>query len=543
MNADAATAPITVEQIDAAVAARNMDLAIELAQKAFAQGLEHPSVLNLVAYKLELDERIPEALEVLGRALRQDPNDAYILNSIGVCHSKQDQPLEALKAFDRAIALEPGLAHAHNGRGLALGAIGDRAGSRAAQQRAAALDPGFPEPLGALAALAAEDKQWDEARALADRALALDPEQPAAAMAMAAVENEAGEYASAAARMRRLIAGGRLTRLHLAGAENLLADALEALGQYEDAMKAYIVANRELRAAQLPALNAKELGVDTCRRLIAYFEDAPAEAWRPAPETIRPGQEAGHVFLVGFARSGTTLLEQILASHPSIVALEEKPTLDAAMAEFFDENAGLDRLAELTEAQADLWRERYWQVVREFGVEPAGKVFVDKLPLHTIYLPLIAKLFPRAKVLLARRDPRDVVVSCFRRRFRPNPLVIEFTDLERTAQVYAGAMRLAEIYREKLTLPIHVHRHEDLIDDLDGVTQDICAFLGLPWDARMRDFVETANRRDIRTPSAGQVRQGLNRQGVGHWRKYGATIDPIKPVLAEWVKAFGYPEN
>lgn len=532
--------PVTADQVHAAIAGGDMDGALRLAHIAHAQGLEHPSVLNLVAYQFEQDGRLDEALAVLEQALRLDPRDAYVLNSIGVVHSKSDRPLDALRAFDAALAMDPKLAHAHNGRGLALAAIGDTDGAVAAQKRAAALDPAFPEPLGALAAIAAERQDWAEARELAERALTMDSNQPAAAMALASVEIHDGEHAAAAERMTRLIGAGRLTQLHLAGALNLEADAFDALGQGEAALDAYVAANRELRAVQLRALNASELGLDMARRLISYFEVADPQAWRPVPEQDRPGGEVEHVFLVGFARSGTTLLEQVLASHSQIVALEEKPTVDDAILEYFPDNAGLDRLAALDDADAQRWRELYWTNVRRFGVEPAGKVFVDKLPLHTIYLPVIRKLFPRAKILMARRDPRDVVISCFRRRFRPNPLVVEFTDLERTAGLYAAAMRLAEIYGGLFDMPVHVHRHEDLVEDLDAQTQAICAFIGVPWDANMRNFVETANRRDIRTPSAGQVRRGLYRDGMGQWRRYGAGIDVIQPILRPWVEAFGY---
>lgn len=535
------TPPVTAEQVLAAVNGRDMDEAIRLARLAHEQGLEHPLVLNLMAYDLELADRLDEALAVLRRASRLWPRDAFVLNSIGVCHSKADRPLDALAAFDAALRLDLNLAHAHNGRGLALAALGDVDGARAAQLQAARLNPEFPEPLGALASLAAEAKDWAAARDYAARALALEADQPAASMAMAAAEIEARDFAAAEARMARLIAAGRLTKLHLAGAETLRANALDGLERPMDAMEAYIAANREKRAVQVKALEGVELGLATCRRITPYFEAASAADWQGVPELDRPGGEIGHVFLVGFPRSGTTLLEQVLASHPDFVALEEKPTADEAVVEFFlNANADLDRLSALDPAGAQPWRELYWKRVREFGVEPAGKVFVDKLPIYTLYLPLVAKLFPRAKVLLARRDPRDVVVSCFRHRFRPNRIVAEFTDLERTAELYAATMRLAEIYRELLATPIHVHRHEDLVADFDAATQAICAFVGVPWDPKMRDFVDTANRRDIQTPSAQQVRRGLNASGLGQWRKYGATVDVIQPILAPWVERFGY---
>lgn len=528
-------------QVQAAIDRRDMDAAIGLATQAYAQGSRDPLVLNLVAYKLELDDRLEDALVVLDQALKIAPNDATIINSIGVCYSKLAKPQNALAAFDDALMLNPDFAHAHNGRGLALQSLGDKDAARLAQLRAAEIDPQFPEPLGALAALAAEDKQWEEARGFAERALALEAQQPAASLAMAAIELNAGDAPAAVARIDALIAAGRLTRLHLANALNLRGDAKEALGDGADAMADYMGANRELRPLQVASLNARELGLETCERLLAYFQAADPAKWQAIPETQPTDRETGHVFLVGFARSGTTLLEQILASHGDMVALEEKPSVDPAIIEFLGDNASIDRLAALDEAGAREWRELYWARVREFGAEPAGKVFVDKLPLHTIYLPVIAKLFPRAKILLARRDPRDVVISCFKHRFRANPLTVEFTDLERTARVYDAFMRGAEIYREKLPLSVHVHKHEDLVADLDGQTQAICDFIGIPWDANMRNFVETANQRNIRTPSAGQVRKGLNSSGVAAWRKYGDSIDVIKPILAPWAEKFGYP--
>jgi Flp pilus assembly protein TadD len=537
-----ASGRVTVDGLEAAVAAQQLDRATAMAEQAYGEGLRDPLVLNLLAYKLELEDRLDEALQVLGEAQRANPNDPFILNSIGVCHSKADRQRDALAAFEAALAISPNYANAHHGIGLALGSLGEFEIAKQAHWAAARLEPRFPDPLGAIAAIAAEQRDWAEVRRVAGLALALEANQPAATLALARADIGEGLYEAAEQRLADLVASGGLARMHLSVALNLRADALDALGRHEEAMQGWLAGNRELRRVQVPAYGATELGLDTAERMIGYFERAPADAWRAPPETGRPGGEVEHVFLTGFARSGTTLLEQILASHGGIVALEEKRTIDDTIVEFFQSNEGLDRFAALDEEGLRPWRELYWQRVREFGVEPSGKVYVDKLPMHTIYLPAIARLFPRAKIILARRDPRDVVVSCFRNRFRPNRLVVEFTDLERTAKLYSGAMRLAEIYAEKLTLPTYIHRHEDLVADLDGATRRLCEFIGVDWDANMMNFVETANRRDIRTPSASQVRQGLNASGVGIWRRYGATIDPIQPILAPWVEAFGYPK-
>ncbi len=144
-------------------------------------------------------------------------------------------------------------------------------------------------------------------------------------------------------------------------------------------------------------------------------------------------------------------------------------------------------------------------------------------------------------MLFARRDPRDVVLSCFRRRFGMNPSMYQLTTLEGAAAYYAAAMRLVEIYRQRLPLDLHVVRYEDLVEDFDGTAGAACAFLGLEWSDGMRDFAGKARARGIATPSAAQVVRGLNREGQGAWRRYRDQMSSVLPLLQPWVEAFGYP--
>ena len=154
-----------------------------------------------------------------------------------------------------------------------------------------------------------------------------------------------------------------------------------------------------------------------------------------------------HVFLVGFPRSGTTLLGQVLASHPMIETMEEWSCLDDAHA-FVLEDGGLDRLAALDGAALDRYRAAYWKRVAESGATLSRSVILDKVPLNSVLLCLVAKLFPNAKILLALRDPRDVVLSCFRRQFGMNAQMYEFITLQGAAAYYDAVQRLCHIYRE-----------------------------------------------------------------------------------------------
>jgi hypothetical protein len=170
-------------------------------------------------------------------------------------------------------------------------------------------------------------------------------------------------------------------------------------------------------------------------------------------------------------------------------------------------------------------------------------LFLDKAPAGTVDLPLVAKLFPQARILFAVRDPRDVALSCLRNNFQLNALTYAFTDLAQTAACYGACMELAQIYRSVLPLKVMDVRHEALVADLDKGLAAICEFLDLTPERAMSDVAGTANRRSVRTPSAPQVRAGLNRKGLGRWRSYEAELAPVLPALAPWVRQFGYDQD
>ena len=525
----------------AALGRDEADRAAGLAEAALKAGEEHPLYLNLSAFRLEQSGDLHGALARLGRALELAPNDVLVLTAIGRTLSQLGRDRDALAYFDAAIAVHPRHAPAYNGRGLSLTALGDDQEGRRAQLIAADLDPNFPDPLGALADHALREDRPDVARNLAERALKLQPDQPAAALVIASLDGQAGRRDAALHRVERLL-NSHLAPMHRSAAEQVAGEQLDALGRPEEAMAAFGRAKGILRGmfAELYERADVETATGLTRRLGAYFTEASPNDWLAAGIGEAQPNVKGHVFLVGFVRSGTTLLEQVLASHPDVTALEEKATLRAVAAPYFDSNEGLDRLRSLGPASADALRADYWARVRAFGVEPSGRVFVDKAPLSTLWLPMVAKLFPEAKVLLAIRDPRDVVVSAFRHRFLVNALAWPFTDLVDTARFYDGVMRLAELYRGLLPTPVHQHRHEDLVENFDREVGAICDFVGLSWTDSLRDFAETAKNRDVQTPSRDQVRRGLNREGVGRWRLYGNKVDSILPVLEPWVERYSY---
>ena len=532
-----------LQQLDAALRTQGLQAASQVALRALADGMEHSAVLNLAAQARYRERRFGEAVELLERARKLAPNDPHVLNSLGACLAEVGRSDDALKAYKAALRADPDMAPAHFNLGSLLESLNDIRGAKRAYERAAELDPSYPDPLAALAWLAALAGDEGSAISNGERALSLSPSSQLARMALASADLQGTKIESAAAGLSALIQDPALTPVNRAIVLGLIGDLHDADGHPREAFAAYEASSEALKELNAPTFETpgKETALEQVRRLTRWFETADPEPWRRSPP-VRPraADPNAHIFLVGFPRSGTTLLENVLAAHPGVVSLEEKDCFAPESAAYLSDLGGLERLADITPRDAARQREHYWSQVRRNGVEPRGKVFIDKMPLSSVALPVIAKLFPNARILFALRDPRDVVLSCFRRRFGMNPSMYELLTLDGAAIFYDAVMRLSERYRELLPLPLHLVRHESLIDDFEATTREVCTFIGIEWDEAMTDFAARARSRGISTPSAAQVARGLNREGQGAWRRYRDQMAPVLPLLEPWVRRFGY---
>jgi Flp pilus assembly protein TadD len=525
-------------EIGAAVQSRDFERAGRLAERALAAGLEHPAVLNLAALKLEGEERFEDAVRLLQRAVAIAPNDPGAHNALGLCLRRLERDAEALAQFDRAVQIAPNFAGAHGARGGCLESLGRLKEAEAAFRQSIELQPDNLGALAGLANLMSRRGAHAEARAMATKVLDAQPGYPDAVNVMAAAELAGGDAPAAQARLEALIADPRLTPQQLAFAQGLLGDVLDAQDRVAEAFSAYAACNMGLWRAYAEGYGAPPSALEFAQGMVGRLDAIDSQAWTAVGEPA-PGA-TGHVFLLGFPRSGTTLLEQVLASHPDVEALEERETLSAALRAFLSTPEDLDRLAAASEAELAPLRAAYWDRVREEGARVEGKVFVDKHPLNTLKLPLIARLFPQAKILFAQRDPRDVVLSCYRRRFVMSGSAYQLLTLPGAAGYYDAAMQIAQRMEPALGARTHVVRHEALIDDFDGVVRAVCAFLGLAWTDDLRAFADRTRDRGIATPSGAQLAGGLSAEGVGQWRRYRQQMAPALPRLAPWVERFGY---
>ena len=520
----------------------DVTVAMDMSEKAVGQGLEEVNILTLAGQRRLRLGQPQEALTVLLRARALNPASIEALNALGLCLAQLGRAREAVAVFDDALAQGPQVAYLHLHKAQTLEEMGSFGESRAVLEHLLTLEPANAQALARLAGLAARRGEMTAARDFATRTLAIAP-MPAAAIALAMADIEDRQFETARTRLAPLLVESKVSPVNLSIAQGLTGDALDGLDKPGEAFAAYVSSRETLREASAHLFRGKESASARVHRVAGYFASAPFKFWQADASKAATGPVSTHVFLVGFPRSGTTLLEQVLASHGDIQTLEEADCLQDTINQFVDKPSGLEQFAALDAAGLARCRAVYWRRVTEAGVSPQRKVFVDKMPLNTIHLGLIARLFPAAKILFALRDPRDVVLSCFRRRLVMTAHMYEFTRLDSAGAFYAAVMALAQIYRDRLGLSLLDLRHEDMLADFDGETRRVCEFLGLDWDAAMRDFAGSARLRDIKTPSSAQVVRGLNAEGAGQWRRYREQLEPVLPVLAPWVERFGYKES
>ena len=288
---------------------------------------------------------------------------------------------------------------------------------------------------------------------------------------------------------------------------------------------------------------ANKIGIDTrsykncVNKLLQNFATTPY-----IPQKKSPIKNAtSPVFIVGFPRSGTTLLDTVLRSHPKIEVVEEKPLIDKIISRL-NKTINSTTLSNLSESNIIDLRAIYRQELLQVqeSVKP-GKIIIDKFPLNIIHIPLINILFPDSKYIFALRHPYDCVLSCFMQNFELNEAMVNFLSMRGTVNLYSNVMKLWSIYSKTLLLDVEFVKYEHLTSNFEETSTKILSFLGLEWHNNLLKFYETGKARNkIMTPSYHQVTEQIYHHATDRWKNYiknlKGDIDPLKP----WLSYFSY---
>jgi tetratricopeptide (TPR) repeat protein len=450
---------------------------------------------NNLATVLQKLGRFDEAIKLYKLAFAINPQYADAHYNLGTAFLALDRNEEAIDECEKALRLDPSKAFAHNNIGVALQALGRIEEAGAAYERALELAP--------------RDGSIHLNLAYLRRFTAGDPR-------LAALEKLAEDMAT--------LDVGNQIHLHFA-----LGKAFDDLGQHGRSFR-HLLDGNALKRAQLK-YDEKEVLV-LLERIRATF----------TPELMQRQSGAGHhsetpVFVVGMPRSGTTLVEQILASHSRIHGAGEIETFYQAMTKFRSRNGVEAEFPDFVpamspEALSGLGSD---YIALTGSSAPAAQRIVNKLPLNFKYVGLIHLALPDARIIHVRRDPLDTCFSCFSLLFTGDQ---SFTyDLGELGRYYRGYAALMEHWRRVLPHGVMIDvQYEDLVADLETQARTIVDHCGLPWEEGCLDFHRT--QRLVKTASSVQVREPLYRTSVGRWRQYETFLQPLVRALNS-----GAPDN
>ncbi len=500
-----------------------------------------PLKLQLTQAAAHLREgRTDRARELFEQILTRHPANPQALAELARIYFARSAFHPARKLLTRLVDSQPSNAEAHFSLATAHFLLHEPDPALTALAATISLNPDHAPAFTARAQIYLAKRMWDEAATAASRALEITPTAGPAAAILARCTRRAGDPAAARDQLVALLPNltnppDRIPCLfQLAHAHNDLADYDPAFDHFEQA---------QALQAELP--ETKSLDLDYPSRLIkdtlALCTPARIAGWASRAKPIDGLQP---VFLVGFPRSGTTLTEQIIAAHPDAITTDEHPALSQVVSRIPQVTGSTapypQNIADIPDAAASILRADYRKSILAHLPESAAsaRIIVDKLPLNLLNIALIARLFPKAPILVALRDSRAVILSCMMQEWRPNPAMANLMGLERAAKFYAQAMDLWFHLKPLLANPTLEFHYEDTVADLPAQARRILSFLDLPWDPSVLEFHKRATEKFISTPSAEAVSKPIQTAPAERWKHYEHRLAPALPHLERCIEIF-----
>lgn len=515
---------------NAALDADDPETAIAAFSRSLAIAPGSLVVLRNLGKALGADGRYQESVERLEGALQIDPGNPTTLLELGRALNRTGAHGNALARLGDAARIDRRNPEIFVAIGLTFAELGEFDRAEQGYRFGIQADPHYAQAYLNLGILLEQANRLGELDELAAAAEAGNVDANVQRFLQALIARRKGDDQGALA-LARTVEGEAIDRALVA---QLIGQLADRTGETDAAFAAFTEMNRAM--AREPAASrfdgtehrryAEELAQLTTPDWVA--------SWRPAV----PGSEPpAPVFLVGFPRSGTTLLDTVLMGHPATQVFEEEPFMARVRGALGD----MSRLAELGEADVNALRNVYFEALAAVAPAEPGKLIIDKLPLNLLRAPLIHRIFPDARFIFALRHPCDAVLSCYMQNFKVNQAMASFLDLENAARFYDAAMDYWMRCRNLFDLNVHELRYESLVADMESELRPLIDFLGLEWDDRILDHRRTAGDRGvIRTPSYNQVTEKIYARARGRWERYRNHMRPVEPILAPWAERFGY---
>ena len=526
---------------------------------------------KVLAAVLKQMGKINESLIVCQKSVQLDPQDAEAHSNLGVILKELGRLDEAEASCRKAITLKPHYAEAQYNLGNTLKELGKLDEAEASYIKAITLKPHYAEANNNLGNILKELDRLNEAEASLRQAIALKPDYAEAHLNLcellekmnrideisfvirnasrktlekkadflyyeALTEFRKENYKTADELIKKININELLEKRQSA-AMKLQGDLYHYKKDYSAAFEAYKSQNKHVKdSLEYKRLDPEKYFIQQREAVVQIKQLQEDSLYKSVikPRWIQP------TFLIGFPRSGTTLLDTILRTHSNIDVLEELPMLTKMKARL-GYVPTISMIENMDNTAVEIASGFYLEELKKHIEVGKNQIIIDKLPLNILELPLINQIFPEASFILALRHPLDCILSCWMQNFKLNPAMANMVELKRIVDFYDTAMSVLKLSKERYSLDIHRIRYEDLVLDFEENVTNLLTFLGLEWEEELRNYQKTALAREkINTPSHSQVIKPIYKTASYRWKNYEKYLNPFKRQLEPWLRDYGY---
>jgi len=518
-------------------------------------------------------QKFNEARKNFEKAISIKPNHAELCNNFGATLIEIGEYKSAINYLENAINILPKYAEAYNNLGSAFKELKDYTKAIQFFEKAIKIQPNFIDSYINLGIVFKELGNFNKAIFYFQETIKAHPQNIKAHQnLMESYENlnQEEELKKAILNAKKLISDDPIIRLYegiilynvnkFLEAKNILekisfsakdikneskrvlilGNCYDRIGDNKKAYNYFVEANNLFLNLRKVNLFDKNRYIKIIKDRENFFIKSNIKKWNKLKV---PNEKRSPIFLVGFPRSGTTLLDTILRSHPLIEVVEEKPIINKLVDSLNKlSNKGLENLKTINETQAENLRKVYFDSLdSQIKNKNNSKIYIDKLPLNIVYAGEIVRIFPNAKFIVLLRHPYDCVFSCFMQNFELNDAMANFLNLEDAARLYDYVMGLWMQYLSILKINYCEVKYENIIKDFKPTVSSVLKFLNLSWDNSVVEYSTTAKERDnIATPSYNQVTKPLYSHASGRWKGYKNQMSNIDPFLKKWLEKYNY---
>ena len=551
---------------------KNINAAIKLFEKILKEDPNHLQSNFILGTVYAQNNNFEKAYNFLDKAIQIKPFFLEAHNNLGLLNMEQGNLKNATECFEKVININPNYSDAYNNLGMTLLKSGNKKNAKKKFEKAIEINQKHFQAKLNLGVLYIELKNSELAEKLINESIDINPKflpshinliqlyeklneeeklKKAINNAEVNLKNipliklykgkllyRTGNFSEAINILESISFGSPQLILESTRCSTL-AKSYDQLKKCSEAFKCFKKSN-EIHIE----INANKKNKNNFLKLINerknFIQNFNIKEWT-TPKTIN--DKLDPIFLIGFPRSGTTLLDTILRCHPSINVLEEMPIIENIIYDIRKKtNRDLNKLKTISENFLIELRNSYYDTRKKYiEKEDLNKTYIDKMPLNIIFVGEILRIFPNAKFILALRHPCDCVLSSFMQTFKLNDAMTNFLDLKDAANLYDSVMDLWTKYLKVFSINFYSVKYEDVVSEFDKTIGSILEFLELPWSDNVLNFHETAKKRGfINTPSYNQVIEPIYNKSVGKWKLYEKEMSSVHPILDPWIKKFNY---